>query len=900
LSNYNKSVEQLTLEYGVDKSIGLSKSDADTRSIKFGRNEFAQKKKESILKLILHPLLEISAIILMIAAVLSFIEAFMVLPRDFISPIVILSIITVNCVLSVTQQLGAEKALDALSKLNAPQCHVIREGVKLLIDTVLLVPGDIIVLKTGDLVPADARVIDCTEFLVDESSLTGESEPIKKSSDVLDIVDAPLGDQKNMLFSGCLIAGGNAKALVLSTGMNTEIGKIAKYLSQTKKRKTPLQVRLDKLARVVCGIAILAALCMLALGIAQKQNGWHLSLMVITLAVAAVPETLAIIVTLILIQGIKVMASKKALVRKLPSVETLGSTSVICSDKTGTLTQNKMTVTRIWRYGDEIASDEDSLNENQIEFLQKFLLCTNATVQKKEDGTDTVLGDPTESALIRLALKKQIDVKDLKAKFKRVAEIPFSSSRKMMTVVVKTQDDKYLVLTKGAFDRIPYSINYVEQRKHMDTVHDTFTGDALRVIALATRTLDSVPSKSQLKDIERELVFEGFVGIIDPPRPEVRKSIALAKNAGIRTIMITGDHASTATAIARDLGIIAHKEGVISGQELHKMTDDELYNSVEFYSVYARVSPEDKIRIVQAWQKLGAVVSMTGDGVNDAPALKAADVGVAMGVTGTEVAKSASDMVLLDDKFSTIVEAVAEGRNIFANIRKAIYFLIACNLSEIFIMLFGVLLFRQTDNNGNVIWWLPVTPVMLLLVNVLGDGVPGLALCKERSDSRIMKRKPFNRSESFFGGGLLQAIIQQSLAFTIVGLLAYYIGSKNQPGVGDNHKIGQTMTFLVLGWTSIIHVLTVRSRKSVFKKGFKGNRQLLISVVAMLLLFVAFVVIPGLNSSLHMTANLGIKNWLITIGLSILPIIVSEYSKFWDNYRYNNDEKNRVEQRKIA
>ena len=898
---YNKQSSDILSEYSVDITKGLSAAQASSSLLQHGKNQFAEKKKDSIWKLILHPLVDISTIILVIACVLSFVEAF-VSPHtsvsNFVSPFVIIVIIIINVTLSVVQTRGSERALDALSKLNSPHCFVLRDGIKLKIDTDQVVPGDIVVLKTGDLVPADARVIECTEFIVDEASLTGESKPVKKISTPLDKTDAPLADQKNMVFSGCLVAGGNATVIVLATGMNTEIGKIAKYLSTTKKRKTPLQMRLNKLARVVCAIAVVAALAVMGLGIAQGQDGWELSLVVITLAVAAVPETLSVIVTLILTHGIGQMVGKNALIRKIQAVETLGSTSVICSDKTGTLTQNMMTVTRIWHAQYDPIDDESGPNDAQLELVERYLLASNVSVEKDETGKETIIGDPTESALMRLAIKKGIDVVALRKKYPRVAEIPFSSARKMMTVVVKQPDGQYLVLTKGAYDRIDYDKGDLVLDHKRQAMHDSFAHDALRVITIASKTVSELPPKAEWETLEKGLSFLGFVGIIDPPRPEARVAIALAKNAGIRTIMITGDHAATATAIARDLGIISHQEGVMTGQQLNSMTDEELYNSIEFYSVYARVSPSDKIRIVQAWQRIGAVVSMTGDGVNDAPALKAADVGIAMGIAGTEVAKSAADMVLVDDKFSTIVDAVAEGRNVFSNIRKTIYFLIVCNLSEIFVMLFGVILFRQDTPDG-IVWWLPVTPLMLLVVNVLCDGVPGMSLARETSDIRIMKRKPINRHESFFGGGLMQAIIQQSISFTVVVLLAYYIGTNGHPDK-DNHIIGQSMAFLVLGWTSIFHVLTVRSRKSFITTRYRNNHMLIYSIVGTFIVFTLIALIPGLNTAFGLTANFGWKNWLATILLGVAPTIVAEYSKFWDNYRYRNDEKNRVEQRRIV
>jgi len=868
---------------------GLSAQDVEERQSKFGFNKFDEKKKESLTMAILRQLKDISVIVLLIAAVLSFMLALRE-GEGFIEPIVIISIVIMNLILAITQERGAEKALEALSVLNSPHCFVIRDGAKQEIDTVEAVPGDIIVMKSGDLVPADARLLETESLEVDEASLTGESEPREKSPDTLTLEHAPLGDQTNMVFSGCLVVAGYGKAVVTSTGMNTQIGKIASYLQHTKKQKTPLQIRLDKLGTLISTIAIVSAITLFVIGLTQKQEIWHLILVAITLAVAAVPETLALIVTLILTNGVKKMVGKNALIRKLQAVETLGSTSVICSDKTGTLTQNKMTIKKLWHYGEDPVSDTETASDGQLWLLKQFLLASNVSVEQSPGGEEKIIGDPTETAIMRICLQKGINKKELNETYEKAAEIPFSSARKMMTTVVKRPDGKYLVLCKGAFDRIPFVKDDLNYLRELDDVHNAFAGDALRVITLASKEIDVLPPKEQLEELESSLVFQGFIGLIDPPRPEARAAIARAKAAGIRTVMITGDHALTAGAIAKELGIIAAKEGIITGQELAKLSDEELYESVEFYSVYARVTPSDKIRIVQAWQRRNYVVSMTGDGINDAPALKAADVGVAMGINGTEVAKGASDMVLTDDNFSTIVEAITEGRNVFSNIRKLVYFLIVCNISEVVIMLFAQI----------ARWGMPVTPVMLLLVNVLGDGIPGMAIAKEISDSRMMKRRPIDRNESFFGGGLLEAIIAQIISFSIVTLACFYIGKfvSISDVYAPSEKIGQTMAFLNLGWTSIIHIFTVRSRDSVFRRTLKDNIQLPLSAAALMVLFAALAAIPPVAPIFGMTAMSG-THWLIALGLSFIPILRAEYGKLWDNYKLRTAEKNRVAQQKI-
>jgi len=904
---YNMDIDAVLREQKADAKKGLTADEAAKRNAEFGLNKFAEQKKESLFSQVIRQLRDVAVIILLLAAGLSFaLEIRELLAGhnvSFVEPLVIISIVIMNVILAVTQERSAEKALEALAVLNSPSCFVIRDGSKHEIDTTLVVPGDIIILKTGDLVPADARIIQCESFNVDEASLTGESEPSEKQIETLDKENATLGDRLNMVFSGCLVVTGHAAAVVIATGMDTQIGKIAGYLNHTKKNKTPLQLRLDKLGKLISSIAIIAAFTIFIIGLLQEQEIWHLVMLAVTLAVAAVPETLALIVTLMLTHGVKKMVSKNALIRKLQAVETLGSTSVICSDKTGTLTQNKMAIKRLWVYGGTPVSDTEAGTQEYIDLLKGFLLASSVTAERSGAGDIKIIGDPTESAIMRLSIDKRIDHHSLRGEYEKAAEIPFSSARKMMTTIYKKRDGRYLVLTKGAFDKIPINKKDLNYLKELEDIHDSFAKDALRVITLASKEIDVLPAKDDLEKLETDLNFIGFIGLIDPPRPEAAAAIAKAKKAGVRTIMITGDHAITAAAIARELGIIAAKEGIITGEDLGKLTDEEFFDSIEFYSVYARVSPSDKIRIVQAWQNKGAVVSMTGDGVNDAPALKAADVGVSMGINGTEVAKSASDMVLTDDNFSTIVEAVSEGRKVFANIKKLVYFLIVCNISEIVVMIFG-----QVSG-----WGVPVTPIMLLIINVLGDGIPGMALAKEHSDTRIMARKPIDRNESFFAGGLMEVIIQQTIMCSVTVLAAFYIGKfifipgeHLPPDVvfnADNppeyfHKLGQTMAFLVLGWTSILHIFVVRSRISFFKRSLLDNPQLVISAVIMFFVLAGMAAIPPVASALNFVA-MDSYHWLICMGISLLPIMVAEYGKFWDNYKYHEAERLRVKQQHI-
>ena len=880
---YLMSAEEAAKTYEADPIFGLTDEEAARRRGIYGANAFEKQKKTGLLKQILAQLKDVSTIILIIAGILSLTMSIIEWEgvHSLIEPLVVFAIIVMNVILAVTQERSAENALEALSSLSSPVCRVVRGGSVREADPAELVPGDLVMLKTGDLVPADARLIRSESLAADESSLTGESVPAEKDASATFSEEAPLGDRANCVYSGCLVTAGNAAAVVTATGMNTEMGKIARFLTDTKNKKTTLQVRLDKVGKVISGIAVMSAVVLFVTGLIQGQGIMDMLLVAITLAVAAVPETLALIVTLILSYGAKKMATKNALVRQMQAVETLGSTSVICSDKTGTLTMNKMTVKRLWVYGGEPVAESGQFSEGQNEFLLNLCLACAATVGTDDEGNQKIMGDPTETAIVRLAMEKGIDYQNLGSRYKKVAEIPFSSARKMMTNVIELEDG-YLVLTKGAFDRLPFDRSDRNYMYELERVHDGFAKDALRVIALASKKIDRLPA--DIADVESGLTFGGFVGIIDPPRPEAAAAIAKAKAAGIRTVMITGDHAATAGAIARELGIIAANEGVITGQELASLSDEELADSVEFYSVYARVSPEDKIRIVKAWQSRGEVVAMTGDGVNDAPALKAADVGVAMGINGTEVSKSAAKMILTDDKFSTIIEAVAEGRNIFSNIRKLVYFLLVCNISEILVMLFAQFM-------G---WELPLTPLMLLIINVLGDGIPGLALAKEESDKRIMKRKPISRNESFFGGGLMEVIIQQIFVFAIVTLAGYYIGTHVQFGdTLPSLEAGRTMAFLITGWTSILHVLTVRSRSMLYKYRIKDNPQLYISCGVMLALFAVVAAVPPVASALGLGA-LGWQQWLIVIAFSLVPLLVAEYGKLWDAIKSRNAERTAV------
>ncbi len=871
--------EALEVQAVTDVQTGLAEAEATARLAKVGANAYQKTKPESIPHMVMRQFADVANLILLLAATLSLIVSIRE-GNSFLEPIVILVIITINVVLAVTQERGAEKALDALSALNSPNCLVLRGGSRLEIPTEDVVPGDILLLKTGDYIAADARLVEATGLMVDEAALTGESEAVEKDAGALIDEDAPIGDRVNMVFSGCLVTAGNAVAVVTGTGMQTEMGRIAQFLNETQTLQTPLQIRLGRVTKVVSAIAGVAAVALLLTGIQQGQEIWHMLLAAVSLAVAAVPETMNLIVTLTLTQGVKNMVEKHALIRKLPAVETLGSVSVICSDKTGTLTQNRMSVRRLWTPGAGVVKTDEAQGRRledptSLELLHHLAMASNATLEPDGEGGTRIVGDATESAIMRLLIAGGEDPDDVRGKLPRVAEVPFSSSRKMMTSIHELPKGGYLVLTKGAFDRIPFAASSNEARSARQAAHDAFAQDALRVIAIGSRLVSKLPEDGDFESLEHGLSFEGIIGLIDPPRPEAKTAIAEARRAGIKTVMITGDHAATATAIAEQLGLIREGEQALTGRELATMSDDELVDNVRSYSVYARVSPEDKIRIVEAWQEQGEVVAMTGDGVNDAPALKAADVGVAMGVNGTEVAKAAADMVLTDDNFATIVEAVREGRNVFSNIKRTIYFLLVCNLPEIVVMLGAQLL-------G---WGTPLTPVMLLLVNVMGDGIPGLRLAYDTSDPRIMDRKPIGREESFFSPGIVRAIAQQTVACSAGGLVAYYLGAVVglEGGNVPDHVVGQTMTFLVLALTSVLHVFNVRSRGSLFHRTVLDNKPLIWSAAGVIAAFFVFVAFPPVGQIFGFVALSPIE-WAVAVFFGVLPNFTAEFFKLWENH----------------
>jgi len=854
---------------------------AEIQKIK-GINRFDEEKKETILQKVIHHMRDVTSLILLVAGFIALYLSLTDPTHGFIDPIVIFLIIIINISLAIHQEMGAEKALEALKQMNAHMTVVIRNGIRQSIDAEQLVPGDILTLEAGDMIPADARIIESVNLKVDEAILTGESTSVEKDPDAEVDEKTFVGDQLNMLFLGCLITNGNTKAVVVETGMTTEIGKIAGLLNTTTKERTPLQQKMNDLGKIICVVAILSSAALFGLQYFDPEVAFGVVLLnAVAMAVAVIPEVLPIIVTITLAYAVFNMAKKNAIIRKMPAVETLGSASVICSDKTGTLTMNRMTIKQVWAVGHDPKKSEDEFNHDEMLLMEMMGLASNASV-KMHDGQEKEIGDPTETAIIRLLRDKHMDKETLDTIFPKVFEIPFDSERKLMTTVHKTDDLEavhYISITKGAFEKIPIDATSVCSET-ATRIHDQFAENALRVLAVAYKYYDTLPESLDADELEHGLTFAGFVGMIDPPRPESKFAVQTAKEAGIKTVMITGDHALTASAIAREIGILSGDEKVITGVELADMPEQELIDSVQSCSVYARVSPEDKIRIVKAWQTHGEVVAMTGDGVNDAPALRAADVGVAMG-SGTDVSKNAGDVILTDDNFASIVDAVAEGRRVYDNIRKALYSLISCNISEIFTMLLAILFWGKA----------PLVAIQLLLINVIADGIPNLCVCREPLEDDAMKRKPINKNASIFADGLGMRIAVVATVFAVSSLIGYYIGRFIQlhPDFLPSHEIGMTMAYVAVGWSSVVNILNVRSfNKSLFKIGIMSNRILFYAVCFSLTLVFITAILPATRLNYHGNlvnifhcVPMSLNHWFILIILSISPIIVVELQKFF-------------------
>lgn len=868
---YAQPREELGRELNTDLKSGLTEEEASARLSREGPNKLAEAKKKSWLVRFLLQFKDVMIIILLVAAAVSFgIAVYEQDAEGYIEPVVILAIVVMNAVLSMVQESKAEKSLEALQKLSAPHARVIRGGEEMQVDSADLVPGDLVKLEAGDYVPADCRILESFSLKSEESALTGESVPSEKEAEAEVPEGAPLGDRKNMLYSGCSVTYGRAVAVVTATGMRTEMGKIAGLLRGEGDTGTPLQKKLAKLGKNLGIIALGICAVIFVLGLIRQQNPVEIFMIAVSLAVAAIPEGMPAIVTIVLAMGVQRMVRRNAIIRKLPAVETLGSASVICSDKTGTLTQNKMTLVKVWtEAGPSEALDGSVPAVNHL--LTLASLCTDGEVVTGEDGTEKHLGDPTETALIKGAMNCGLPKDELEQKYPREAELPFDSDRKLMSTVHR-MDGRLTVITKGAFDvmRTRCKAGPVEQAA---AAVDQMSGEALRVLAVAVRTLDELPQPFESATVETDLTFVGLVGMIDPPREEAKAAVAVCKQAGIRPVMITGDHVVTASAIARQLGILTDGEDAVTGEELARMSEEELNERVRTISVYARVSPEDKIRIVKAWQAQGEIVSMTGDGVNDAPALKAADIGCAMGITGTDVAKGASDMILTDDNFATIVEAVKEGRGIYDNIKKAVTFLLGTNIGEIITVFVAMLLWNVT----------PLLSMQLLWINLLTDTFPALALGVEKVDDGIMQRKPKPKSEGLFANGLWVQIILQGVMFGALSLIAYQIGyhtGLNGMGLSEADAVsaGRTMAFLTLALSQVFHGFNMRSAKSLFRIGFFTNKYMNLAALGAVALLAVTALVPPVADIFGLIL-LQPLCYLWVFLLSLVPIVVLEIVK---------------------
>ena len=863
---HSKGSDELISELSSDKSSGLSTEAAESLLKKFGENRLREKKKKSALRRFLEQFCDVMILILIAAAIVSFIIACVEGdPEGFFEPALILVIVILNALMGMFQESKAEKALEALKDMSAPHARVIRDGIERVIDASSLVVGDIIKLEAGDFVPADARLIESTGLKSEESALTGESVPSDKEANAVLPEDAPLAERCNMIFSGCSISYGTAKAIVTSTGMNTEMGKIANLLAGEEKTQTPLQQKLAKLGKYLGIVALAACGIIFIVGLASGIAPLEIFMTAVSLAVSAIPEGLPAIVTIVLSIGVQRMVKRGALIRRLPAVETLGSASVICSDKTGTLTQNRMTLTKAYLDGEaEVENLEGGASDKVKELLKLATLCCDGSVVF--DGEEVHhIGDPTETSIVYAAHINGMSKDALFEKYPRVAELPFDSDRKLMTSV-NIIDGKYAVIVKGAFEMLsPHCVSGDISRAQMLT--EKMSASALRVLAIGIKYLDTLPEKLDSEELENSLDFIGLVGMIDPPRPEAKKAVEICKKAGIKPVMITGDHVVIASAIAKDLGILGDGDRAITGAELDLMDDVTLEKEVSHIAVYARVSPSNKIRIVKAWQKKGEVVSMTGDGVNDAPALKAADIGCAMGITGTDVAKGAADMTLTDDNFATIVEAVREGRGIYANIKKVVTFLLGTNIGEVITVFAAMMLWHVT----------PLLSMQLLWINLVTDSLPAVSLGMEPVEPDIMEKKPKPKNEGIFANGGGIKVTLMGIMFALLTLVGFKVGEF----VTGSIECARTMAFAVLSLTQIIHAYNMRSERSIFKIGIFGNRKLNYSALLSITL-VALVMFTPLRIAFGL-AILPIRLYLLILALTLTPVVVMEIAKLFGN-----------------
>lgn len=877
---FTKSQEAVLKELNVNSKTGLSTEEAKKRLEKYGLNKLKGKPKKSLLQLFLAQLKDVLIYVLIGAAVINIIAHG---TEGIPDALIILAVVLINALVGVIQESKAEKALEALQQMTAPKSLVRRNGEVIEINSEELVPGDILIIDAGRYIPADVRLIESANLQIQESSLTGESVPSEKNADFITSDEKiSVGDKENMAFMSTIAIYGRGEGVVVATAMDTEIGKIAKILDEDENMLTPLQIKLEELGKTLGYGALAICGIIFVVGMLQGRQVVEMFMTSISLAVAAIPEGLVAIVAIVLSLGVKSMSRKNAIVRKLPAVETLGAVNIICSDKTGTLTQNKMTVVKTYTLDNlKDISDErnQKANVDETELIRSFVLCSDASIDGGQD-----IGDPTEVALVVLGDKFNLEKNTLNAEYKRVGENPFDSDRKLMSTL-NEEGNKFRVHTKGAIDNILMRSNRIlvngeilpitdEAKAKILKVAENMSDDALRVLGVAFKDVDTEIAPEEM---EKDLVVVGIVGMIDPPRIEVKGSIEEAKRAGITPIMITGDHKNTAVAIAKELGIATDISQSLTGSEIDSIPDEKFAKEINNYRVFARVSPEHKVKIVRAFKKQGNIVSMTGDGVNDAPSLKSADIGVAMGITGTDVSKGASDMILTDDNFTTIVHAIEEGRNIYNNIKKTIMFLLSCNLGEVLCVFFATVF-------G---WAMPLVPTQLLWVNLITDTLPAISLGMDPGDKDVMNRKPRDPKESFFAEGAGMRAIVGGVLIGVLTLVAFYLGIIHSGDVPikeakDGTEIvtyGRTMAFIVLTFSQLFYSLSMRnSKKTIFEVGFFGNMFLIISIIISIILQVLLISIPPIAKMFKVTA-LDPSHWGMVIGLSLIPFAINEIIK---------------------
>lgn len=869
MKEYLKSCEDVLQEQQSSPE-GLTTQEAEKRLSQVGKNRLKEGEKTPLWKRFLEELADPMIIILIVAAVISGITAFYE-GESFADVIIIMIVVVINAVLGVVQESKAEAAIAALQEIAAATSKVLRDGKTVSLRSDELIPGDVVILEAGDAVPADGRIIECASLKIEEAALTGESVPVNKMMDILGLEqekDVPLGDRKNMAYMGSTVVYGRGKMVITGTGMNTEMGKIASALSQAKEEITPLQRKLNQLSKFLTALVIGICAIIFAVGLLRSGISGDTILssfmVAVSLAVAAIPEGLAAVVTIVLSIGVTNMSRKNAIIRKLTAVETLGCTQIICSDKTGTLTQNKMTVV-------------DHSTENERELLLAMALCSDA---EWDEEAGEAVGEPTECALVNDAAKNGFIKTMLKAEFPRIGEAPFDSMRKMMSTLHSNMDGTVIQYTKGAPDEVLKKCTHImrdgapvpitdEIRSHILVSNKEMADKALRVLCAAKRTWQSLPENTDADFLEQDLIYIGLSGMIDPVRPEVKSAIVACREAGIRPIMITGDHKDTAVAIGKELGIITDASQAITGSQLNDISDEEFIRRIEEFSVYARVQPEHKVRIVNTWKEKGMITAMTGDGVNDAPSIKSADIGVGMGITGTDVTKNVADMVLADDNFATIVSAVEEGRRIYDNIRKAIQFLLSSNLAEVLSIFFATML-------GFTI----LEPVHLLWINLITDCFPALALGMEKSESDIMKRKPRDPKEGVFAGGMGFDVFFQGFIITLLVMISYVVGHYIESGVWEfvNSPDGTTMAFLTLSMVEIFHSLNMRSRRGSLFTMHSQNLFLYGAMIVSLILTTVVIEVPAIAAMFDF-ATIEWNEYLVALGLAFLIIPIMEVVK---------------------